>query len=648
MSSTAALVELGDRYAALGLGQAARAAFERALGSAGTDDPVPARRLAELALAAGDADGARHFAQTAAARRGGAAARLLLGRAQLAAGELAAARFSFAQVLEAPGAGPLLRARALLGRTQVALAEDDQPGAVATCQAAIDGLIAFAEAPGRRAEEIEVELPLLDEAIIVAVAAGCGDEIERRIDESAAAGSTAPCHLLRALVRGHRQAQGDAAPDDAAVERELEAALAERPGSRAIRMRLGERRLRRRRGTSSDDAARQRALADLEALAADMSGDPVGPVESVELARVFFLLGSAYGEDPAQLERSERAYREGLRRRPGHAGAANQLALLALARGDLVAAIEDIELALRIDAAHGLSWRSAARVLEASSPGAALPGLVGRILDAAWPGAGSAAGRVAPRLVTAMAEVARGDVLAGIHTRGHRVKNLLGIAAARARSARKLAAFGAVTGDVSERIAELERDLTGLYDEWAAFLRSMQAAGPRLEILPVAPLLVEVVGQASAASSAGAVPVELKLAPGLPDLRGDRLLLREALHNLIANAVEACAEVGGGRVAVGARPVASGGAPVIEIEVVDTGPGIPPADLPRLFSPGFTTKKSGSGIGLAVAERAVEAHHGRILIDSEVGRGTRVTVLLPTDLAAFARLAPLGAGGGGE
>ena len=75
----------------------------------------------------------------------------------------------------------------------------------------------------------------------------------------------------------------------------------------------------------------------------------------------------------------------------------------------------------------------------------------------------------------------------------------------------------------------------------------------------------------------------------------------------------------------------------------DSGPGIPPADLPRLFSPGFTTKKSGSGIGLAVAERAVEAHHGRILIDSEVGRGTRVVVFLPTDLAAFA---PLGLGGG--
>ena len=557
----------------------------------------------------------------------------------MAAGELAAARFSFAQVLDAPGATPPLRARALLGRTQVAMAEGDEAGATATCLAAFDGLLDFAEAPSRRPEEVEAELQLLEEAVIVAVAAGCGDELERRIDERSAAGTIAPCHLLRALVRIHRQGQGEVSPDDAAVERELERALAERAGSRAIRLRLGERRLRRRR----DDAARLRALADLEALAAEMNAEPAGPAESVDLARAYFLIGSAYADDPAQLDRSEKAYREGLRRRPGHASAANQLALLALARGDLGSALEDIELALRIDAAHGLSWRSAARVLEASSPGAALPGLVGRILDAAWPGAGSAAGPVAPRLVTAMAEVTRGDVLAGIHTRGHRLKNLLGIAAARARSARKLVASGGAA-DVGERLSELERDLTGLYDEWAAYLRSMQAAGPRLEILPVAPLLAEVVGLASAASSAGSVPVELRLATGLPDLRGDRLLLREALHNLVANAVEACAD-GGGRVSVGARPVASGGAPVVEIEIVDTGPGIPPADLPRLFSPGFTTKKTGSGIGLAVAERAVEAHHGRILIDSETGRGTRVTVLLPTDLAAFVGLASIGGGG---
>src|SRR5690242_7072802 len=100
MSAAAGLLELGDRYAALGLTAAARATFERALEAGGGADPAPARRLAELALSAGDAVAAREYAQSAAQHRGGAPARLLLARAQLAAGELQAARLSLAQVLE--------------------------------------------------------------------------------------------------------------------------------------------------------------------------------------------------------------------------------------------------------------------------------------------------------------------------------------------------------------------------------------------------------------------------------------------------------------------------------------------------------------------------------------------------------------------
>lgn len=617
------LVQLGDRYVALGLVWAARAAFHRAQLDQ-PDDPVPAQRLTELALVAGDVAGARAMAGQAVKLKGGADARLLSARAQLAAGESAAARFSFAQVLDMPGINAGQRLRALVGRAEVARVEGDGAGASAHVLAAFDELCRFAEDPASAAGDVEAELALIDELLVLATMVGVADEVDRRIDERQATSSIAPCRLLRALLYLHGQAQGARVRDDGLIEAEFEAALAARPKSRAIRLRLAEFRVGRRR----NDEARRRAVAELEALADEMTGHTARPGDVACLARIQFLLGSLYADDPAQSDRAESAFREGLRLRPGHASAANQLALISLARGDVSRAVADIELALRIDSAHGLAWRSAARVLEAVSPGAALPALVGRILDAAWPGAGSAAGPVAPRLVTAMAEVARGDVLAGVYTRGHRLKNLLGIAAARARSARKVSD---AASDVGQRLTDLERELTGLYDEWATYLRSMQAAGPRLENLPIAPLLAEVVATAGAASS---VAIELKVNPGMPDVRGDRMLLREALHNLIGNAVDACAE-GGGSVQVTARRVASGGAPVIEIEVTDSGPGIAPGDLPRLFSPGFTTKPSGSGIGLAVAERAVEAHHGRIVIDSEVGRGTRVTVLLPTDLAAF-------------
>jgi signal transduction histidine kinase len=312
-----------------------------------------------------------------------------------------------------------------------------------------------------------------------------------------------------------------------------------------------------------------------------------------------------------------------------------------LDRGDQGGALAEIERALRIDASHGLAWRNAARMLDAQSP--SLGVVVGRLLDAANPGAGSAAGGVAPRLVTATAEVTRHDVLAGVYAHGHRVKNLLGIIGARARSARKLLAEqgarpAASNGELLERLRDLETDVTTLYEEWAQYLRSMQAPTPTVELVPLSPLLNEVVIAAQARTQH--VPIALETAAGLPDVRGDRMLLREALLNVVSNAAEACAaEPGEVHVRVRAI-VAPGGstAPLVEMVISDTGPGIPRAHLGRLFVPGFTTKETGSGVGLAIAERVVAAHHGRITVDSEEGRGTTITITLPTDKTGLSQL----------
>jgi signal transduction histidine kinase len=629
MSSASTLIELGERYAALGLPAAARGAFVRALQVSADDDATAARRLAELALAAGDGRSARDYAKEVVKREPGPGARVLLGRAQLAAGELAAARFSFAAALDAPGALPLTRARAHLGRGITAAVEGDPAGAAANIMAGVDAFLEFAGAQGRLSEDVDAELAVVDELLSRAVGAERVAEVAERLDELARRRPEAPVALLGALFLAARQSHGDEVPDsdiEAALARELE----RRPTSRTTRVRLIERRLRRR---YRDDSARREAIEDLERLVREMSEAPLSVAESVELARVYFLLAAAYEDDPATLEQAEELYRKGLGLRPGHATAANRLALLTLARGDSEAALVAIERALRIDAGHGLAWRNAARVLDASSPGPGLPEVVGRLLDAAEPGAGTAAGAVAPRLVTATAEVARSDVLAGMYTRGHRLKNVLGIIGSRTRSARKLAG----EGELSQRLADLESEVTALYNEWATYLRSMQTAGPVVEVVPAGALVQEVVEAASAKSS---VPVALCTAGALPDLRGDRMLLREALLNIVSNAAEACAG-SGGEVEVSARVVTTGSTPIIEIEVADSGPGIARADLGRIFAPGFTTKETGSGVGLTIAERVVTAHNGRILVDSEAGRGTRVTVVLPTDLGGFTTLAAL-------
>ena len=420
-----------------------------------------------------------------------------------------------------------------------------------------------------------------------------------------------------------RHAAGESGVTDTMIDDELAAASAEK-STAALTLRRLERRARKHTPAQRDDL-----LGELEGLAAAVAAEDL---TAVDRARLHFLRASLCEDDPDLRERAEAAYRLGLTFQPGHTAAACRLALLVLDRGDQAGALAEIERALRIDASHGMAWRNAARMLDATSP--SLGVVVGRLLDAANPGAGSAAGSVAPRLVTATAEVARHDVLAGVYAHGHRVKNLLGIIGARTRSARKLA----TEGELFDRLKDLEKDVTALYEEWALYLRSMQSPTPTIELVPLSSLLHEVVIAAQARTQS--ISIALEQTAGIPDIRGDRMLLREALLNVISNAAEACAE-SSGEVMVRVRAIAGPAAnasPIVEIVTSDTGPGIPRAHLGRLFVPGFTTKETGSGVGLAIAERVVSAHHGRITVESEEGKGTTITITLPTDRTGLAVL----------
>ncbi|MDQ3336115.1 MAG: ATP-binding protein [Myxococcota bacterium] len=604
-----ALLELGDRYWALGLPAAARSALTRAL--AETSDAAPALRLTEIALAQGDARKAIELAAEAAKRAPGPATKILLGRAQLAAGELGAARMSLLVAIDSPKLAAWERPRVHLELSRVAQGQGDAQGAAAQASAGFDALL---EATGA------IDLSLVEELSAAVVAHGRASDATASIDtaKAKANGNQPLVALAAASLLVARQAAGDATVTDRQIDDALEAVTPHPLGACrvSIRLRQLERRVRKHSGEAGT------ILTELDELIVIAAGEAM---PAVDRARLWFLYAAVCSDDPAKRDRAEDAYRKGLAFQPGHTGAACRLALLMLDRGDQAGALAEIERALRIDSSHGLAWRNAARMLDAQSP--SLGVVVGRLLDAANPGAGSVAGGVAPRLVTATAEVARHDVLAGVYAHGHRVKNLLGIIGARARSARKIAG----DGDLHDRLKDLETDVTALYEEWAQYLRSMQAPTPTVELVTLAPLLHEVVVAAQARTQQ--IPIALETAAGLPDVRGDRMLLREALLNVISNAAEACAPAGGA-VSVRVRAVAAPGgstAPIVEIVVTDSGPGIPRSHLGRLFVPGFTTKETGSGVGLAIAERVVSAHHGRITVDSEEGRGTTITITLPTD-----------------
>jgi signal transduction histidine kinase len=604
------LLDLGERYWALGLPAAAKSALVRA--HAKGNDARAAMRLTELALAQGDPKAARAYAQEAAKRAPGPASRIALGRALLAAGEIAAARMALSAAIDAPKLGLWERARAHLELSRAATAQGDTSGAAPHASAAFE---AAAVAADKEPEQLDIGL--LDEIATAVVAHGRGEDASTTIAQARLA-SARGARVCSAVLLAARQAAGDRSVTDTMIEDELAAAEADRP-SVALRLRRLERRARR----THDKAP---LLAELDDIA------PAPDLAAVDRARLHFLRAALCEEDPALRDRAEEAYRKGLTFQPGHTAAACRLALLVLERGDQAGALAEIERALRIDASHGMAWRNAARMLDAQSP--SLGGVVERLLDAANPGAGTAAGGVAPRLVTATAEVARHDVLAGVYAHGHRVKNLLGIIGSRARSVRKQAG----EGELGERLRELEKDVMALYEEWAHYLRSMQAPTPTVEMLELPALLHEIVIAAQARTQ---VQITLEQAAGLPEMRGDRMLLREALLNIVTNGAEACVPGGGGEVSVRVRAIPPTGAattPLVELVIADTGPGIPRALLGRLFVPGFTTKETGSGVGLAIAERVITAHHGRIAVDSEEGKGTTITITLPTDKHGLAAL----------
>jgi signal transduction histidine kinase len=124
-------------------------------------------------------------------------------------------------------------------------------------------------------------------------------------------------------------------------------------------------------------------------------------------------------------------------------------------------------------------------------------------------------------------------------------------------------------------------------------------------------------------SRAPRVDIRVAVDPAVPRFAFDRDQVIQVLWNVALNAVEAMNGRGRLSLEVNRR---NGD---VALSVSDTGAGIAAENLPRVFEPFYTGKPKGSGLGLTIAERIVGAHGGRIEIDSELGRGTRVTLLFP-------------------
>jgi PAS domain S-box-containing protein len=109
---------------------------------------------------------------------------------------------------------------------------------------------------------------------------------------------------------------------------------------------------------------------------------------------------------------------------------------------------------------------------------------------------------------------------------------------------------------------------------------------------------------------------------------GDEVLLRQAFSNLVRNALEACSDAQiTPHIAIEGTPEPAQG--TLRIVVSDNGPGVDPSVAPRIFRPFVTTKAHGTGLGLALVQKIVVTHNGRVAAQSEPGTGTRLLVTLP-------------------
>lgn len=363
---------------------------------------------------------------------------------------------------------------------------------------------------------------------------------------------------------------------------------------------------------------RQRAAEQFERiLRAVEQGGHYGQVD-----RVCFALGSLYGEEEETRPQAAQAFRRGLVANPLSAVGHSSLGLLLMESGQTLGALGEFKVAIQLDPGLSAAYTGLARLLHLHVERGALELEYAHIVEEFGPRASHVLARLSEELI----ELARQQTYEGLYTKGHQLKNLLGIAGSRLRGLARREVPGACADELEGLRQEHER----LYQEWVGFLGAMKPEVVRPAVVEPARLVQRVV--AVLRSQAGCVPVDVRVQEGVPRIMADERMLREAVTNLCLNAVQALEEHDGGRVTVGVGYDAARAGVFIEVE--DDGPGIPEEHLERIFDAGFTTKKQGNGYGLSIARRIARAHHGELRVKSRVGRGTVFRLDLPVQLDA--------------
>ncbi len=192
---------------------------------------------------------------------------------------------------------------------------------------------------------------------------------------------------------------------------------------------------------------------------------------------------------------------------------------------------------------------------------------------------------------------------------------------------------------ISSEIQNVNRIITSCLD----FVRPMKLD---LQKVKVHQVIEEALAQALAKEGEGAIRIEKEFSKDIAKVSIDPMRMRQVFLNIIINALQSMEEEGALRIRTrlvtpqkselledigeeSFREEEKG--PQIEVKIEDTGQGIPKEYLNKLFHPFFTTKESGSGIGLAMARKIVDSHHGFIDLESQVGQGSTFSISFPVE-----------------
>jgi signal transduction histidine kinase len=176
-------------------------------------------------------------------------------------------------------------------------------------------------------------------------------------------------------------------------------------------------------------------------------------------------------------------------------------------------------------------------------------------------------------------------------------------------------------------LALMQNEVRRLNDIVEQFLSLARPLNLKREAIAVEAFLEELSTLVAGDAQSSKVQIELAVAPNLPPLNADRNYLKQLLLNLILNGFQSMPQGGRLTIAAGADK------DCLELTVADCGVGIEPDKLEKIFEPYFTTKTTGSGLGLSISRRIAEAHGGTVVVKSQTGQGSRFVVRLPFSAA---------------